>query len=95
VLYLFLGFALVLLASSKLFGLLTVGDEGKVIKDFGLAGIQLATMLIAVMMSVLLISREVDSRTVYNILAKPVRRWQFLIASTSGCWPRWRRTWPS
>jgi len=34
VLYLFLGFALVLLASSKLFGLLTVGDEGKVIKDF-------------------------------------------------------------
>ena len=84
VLYLFLGFALVLLASSKLFGLLTVGDEGKVIKDFGLAGIQLATMLIAVMMSVLLISREVDSRTVYNILAKPVRRWQFLIGKYLG-----------
>ncbi len=84
VLYLFLGFAVVLLASSKLFGLLTVGDEGKVIKDFGLAGIQLFTMLIAVMMSVLLISREVDSRTVYNILAKPVRRWQFLIGKYLG-----------
>jgi len=84
VLYLFLGFATVLLVSSKLFGLLTVGDEGKVIKDFGLAGIQLFTMLIAVMMSVLLISREVDSRTVYNILAKPVRRWQFLIGKYLG-----------
>jgi len=84
VLYLFLGFALLLLASSKLFGLLTVGDEGKVIKDFGLAGIQFFTMLIAVMMSVLLISREVDSRTVYNILAKPVRRWQFLIGKYLG-----------
>jgi hypothetical protein len=58
VLYLFLGFALLLLASSKLFGLLTVGEEGKVIKDFGLAGIQFFTMLIAVMMSVLLISRR-------------------------------------
>jgi len=84
VLYLFLGFALLLLASSKLFGLLTVGDEGKVIKDFGLAGIQFFTMLIAVMMSVLLISREVDSRTVYNILTKPVRRWQFLIGKYLG-----------
>jgi len=84
VLYLFLGFAIVLLVSSKLFGLLTVGDEGKVIKDFGLAGIQLFSMLIAVMMSVLLISREVDSRTIYNILAKPVRRWQFLIGKYLG-----------
>jgi ABC-type transport system involved in multi-copper enzyme maturation permease subunit len=84
VLYLFLGFAIVLLVSSKLFGLLTVGDEGKVIKDFGLAGIQLFTMLIAVMMSVLLISREVDNRTVYNILAKPVQRWQFLIGKYLG-----------
>jgi ABC-type transport system involved in multi-copper enzyme maturation permease subunit len=84
VLYLFLGFAVALLVCSKLFGLLTVGDEGKVIKDFGLAGIQLSSMLIAVMMSVLLISREVDSRTVYNILAKPVPRWQFLIGKYLG-----------
>lgn len=84
VLYLFLGFAVALLVCSKLFGLLTVGDEGKVIKDFGLAGIQIFTMLIAVMMSVLLISREVDSRTVYNILAKPVPRWQFLIGKYLG-----------
>ena len=84
VLYLFLGFALLLLVGTKIFGMLTVGDEGKVIKDFGLAGIQFFTMLIAVMMSVLLISREVDSRTVYNILAKPVRRWQFLIGKYLG-----------
>ena len=40
VLYLFLGFAVVMLVSSKIFGLLTVGDEGKVIKDLGLAGVQ-------------------------------------------------------
>jgi len=84
VLYLFLGFAVLLLVSSKLFGMLTVGDEGKVIKDLGLAGIQFFSMLIAVMMSVLLISREVESRTVFNILAKPVRRWQFLIGKYLG-----------
>jgi len=84
VLYLFLGFAVLMLVSSKIFGLLTVGDEGKVIKDLGLAGVQFFSMLIAVMMSVLLISREVDGRTVYNILAKPVRRWQFLLGKYFG-----------
>ncbi|MEE4273009.1 MAG: ABC transporter permease [Thermoanaerobaculales bacterium] len=84
ILYLFLGFAVALLASSKLFGILTVGDQAKIIKDVGLAGIQFFLMLIAVMMSVLLISREVDSRTVYYILAKPVRRWQFLVGKVAG-----------
>ena len=84
VLYLFLGFGVLLLASSKLFGMLTVGDELKVIKDLGLAGVQLFGMLIAVMLSVLLISREIDDRTVYNILAKPVARWQFLLGKYLG-----------
>ena len=50
----------------------------------GLAGIQFFLMLIAVMMSVLLISREIDSKTVYYILAKPVRRWQFLLGKYFG-----------
>jgi ABC-type transport system involved in multi-copper enzyme maturation permease subunit len=84
ILYLFLGFSVLLLASSKVFGILTVGDQGKIIKDMGLAGIQFFLMLIAVMMSVLLVSREIDSRTVYYILAKPVRRWQFLLGKYAG-----------
>ncbi len=84
ILYLFVGFAVVLLVGSKLFGMLTVGDETKIIKDLGLASIQFFSMLIAVMMSLLLISREVDSRTVFNILARPVRRWQFLLGKYLG-----------
>ncbi len=84
VLYLFLGFAVLLMASSKVFGILTVGDQDKIIKDLGLAGIQFFLMLIAVMMSVILISREIDSKTVYFILAKPVRRWQFLLGKYTG-----------
>ncbi len=84
ILYLFLGFAVVLLVGSKLFGMLTVGDETRIIKDLGLVAIQFFSMLIAVMMSLLLISREVDSRTVFNILAKPVRRWQFLLGKYLG-----------
>ena len=73
-----------MVASSKLFGMLTVGDETKIIKDIGLAAMQFFSMLIAVMMSMILISREVDSRTVFNILAKPVRRWQFILGKYLG-----------
>jgi len=67
-----------------MFGMLTIGDEGKIIKDLGLAAIQFFGMLISIMMSMLLISREVDSRTVFNILAKPVRRWQFVLGKYCG-----------
>lgn len=84
ILYLFVGFAVVVLFGSKVFGLLTVGDEEKVILDLGLAGIQVSCALIAIMMSLVLISREIDSRTVYLILAKPVRRWQFLLGKYLG-----------
>ncbi len=84
ILYLFVGFAVVLVVSTKLFGMLTVGDEAKIIKDIGLASMQFFSMLIAVMMSMLLVSREVDSRTVFNVLAKPVRRWQFLLGKYLG-----------
>lgn len=84
ILYLFLGFAVALLVSSKIFGILTVGDQSKIIMDMGLAGIQFFLMLVAVMMSVLLISREIDSRTVYYVLAKPLRRWQFLLGKYVG-----------
>jgi ABC-type transport system involved in multi-copper enzyme maturation permease subunit len=84
ILYLFLGFAMVMVISTKLFGMLTVGDEAKIVKDIGLAAMQFFSMLIAVMMSMILISREVDSRTVFNILAKPVRRWQFILGKYCG-----------
>lgn len=84
VLYLFLGFAALVLVTSKLFGMLTVGDEAKILKDIGLAGIQFFAMLIAVMMSVLLISREVEQRTVYTVLSRPVTRSQFLLGKYLG-----------
>ena len=72
ILYLFIGFSVVMVVSSKLFGMLTVGDETKIIKDIGLAAMQFFSMLIAVLMSMILISREVDSRTVFNIDRKSV-----------------------
>lgn len=84
ILYLFLGFAVLLIVSSKFFSMLTIGDETKIIKDLGLGAIQFFSMLIAAMMGILLVSRELESRTAFNVLAKPVRRHHFLLGKYFG-----------
>lgn len=78
VLYLLLAFALVLIGAARLLSLLTVGDEIKIIKDVGLGSISLFGTLTAVFVGVSLVFKEIERRTVYTLLAQPVRRWQFV-----------------
>jgi len=84
VLYLLLVFALILIAVSRLLSLLTVGDEEKIIKDVGLAAISLFGVLTAVFVGVSLVFKEIERRTVYTLLANPVRRWQFIGGKFAG-----------
>ena len=84
VLYLLLAFALILIAVSRLLSLLTVGNEGKIIKDVGLSAISLFGVLTAVFVGVSLVFKEIERRTVYTLLANPVRRWQFLFGKFLG-----------
>jgi len=84
VLYLLLVFALVLIAVSRLLSLLTVGDEAKIIKDVGLSAISIFGLLTAVFVGVSLVFKEIERRTVYTLLANPVRRWQFLVGKYLG-----------
>ena len=83
-LYLLLAFALILIAVSRLLSLLTVGNEGKIIKDVGLSAISLFGVLTAVFVGVSLVFKEIERRTVYTLLANPVRRWQFLFGKFLG-----------
>jgi len=78
VLYLLLVFALILIGISRLLSMLTVGNEEKIIKDTGLAAISLFGVLTAAFVGVNLVFKEIERRTVYTLLANPVRRWQFL-----------------
>lgn len=84
VLYLLLVFALLLIAVSRLLSLLTVGSEVKIIKDVGLSAISLFGVLTAVFVGVSLVFKEIERRTVYTLLANPVRRWQFVIGKFAG-----------
>ena len=84
VLYLLLVFALILIAVSRLLSMLTVGNEEKIIKDMGLGAISLFGVLTAVFVGVNLVFKEIERRTVYTLLANPVRRWQFVTGKFAG-----------
>ena len=84
VLYLILGFALALISVARIVSLLTVGDENKIIKDLGLSAIALSGMLTAMFVGVSLVFKEIERRTVFTLLASPVRRWQFLVGKYLG-----------
>jgi len=84
VLYNLLFFALVMMAASILAGQISIGIEEIVIVTLGLSAISLIGLLIAVFIGVGLVSKEMDKRTLYAVLAKPVRRWEFLLGKFGG-----------
>lgn len=84
ILVLFLVFALLLMASSTVLSWLTVGSELKIVVDLGLAALALFGSLIAVFIGITLVHKEVEKRTIYALLAKPVPRWQFLVGKYAG-----------
>jgi Cu-processing system permease protein len=77
-------FAVLLMAASYLIGQLTAGQDMKIIKDLGLAALSVFGLLIAVFIGIGLVSKEVERRSIYALLAKPVSRAQFLVGKYLG-----------
>jgi ABC-type transport system involved in multi-copper enzyme maturation permease subunit len=77
-LYNLLVFAVILIASSLTISQLTVGDQYRIIADVSASSTQVFGTLIAVFLSVALVSRELDRRTAYPVLSRPIRRSTFL-----------------
>ena len=69
-------FAVLLMAASYLIGQLTAGQDVKIIKDLGLAATSVFGLFIAVFIGIGLVSKEVERRSIYSLLAKPIRRHQ-------------------
>ncbi len=84
VLYSAVAFAVLLMAVSYLIGQLTAGEDLKIIKDLGLAAMSLMGLFIAVFIGIGLIAREIDRRSIYSVLAKPVRRHELLLGKYLG-----------
>lgn len=84
VLYNLVLFAGLLMASSFLISQLTAGQDVKIVKDLGLAAISIFGLFIAIFIGIGLVSKEVDKRSIYPLLAKPVRRHELIAGKFAG-----------
>ena len=77
-------FAVLLIGSSFLLGQLTAGQDVKIIKDLGLAATGVFGLFIAIFIGIGLVSKEVERRSIYSLLSKPVSRAQFIAGKYVG-----------
>jgi len=82
--YSMVAFAVLLIAASYLISQLTAGQDMKILKDLGLASISTFGLLIAVFIGINLVSKEVERRSVFAVLAKPLSRGQFILGKYFG-----------
>jgi ABC-type transport system involved in multi-copper enzyme maturation permease subunit len=84
VFYNLLLFAVLMVASSFLIGQLTAGQDVKIIKDLGLSATSMFGLFIAVFIGIGLVSKEVERRSIYSLLAKPITRAQLVLGKYCG-----------
>ena len=84
VLYNLVFFAILLMGASYLIGQLTAGQDVKIIKDLGLAATSIFGLFIAVFIGIGLVSKEVEKRSIYSLLAKPIERHQLVLGKYAG-----------
>jgi ABC-type transport system involved in multi-copper enzyme maturation permease subunit len=84
ILYLLFFFAALGIAASRILAILTVGDRVKIIKDVGLASISLFGVLMAILIGTGLVYKEIDKKTIYTLLAKPLHRAEFILGKFLG-----------
>ncbi len=84
VLYTLLFFALLLIGTGVLLSTLSYVERERILQDIGLAAIRIFSVLIAIFVGIGLLHREVDRRTVFTILSKPIARGEFLVGKYLG-----------
>ena len=84
VLYNLVLFAIVLIGASYLLGQLTAGQDIKIIKDLGLASMSLFGLFIAVFIGIGLVSKDVERRSIFSLLSKPIHRYQLVLGKYLG-----------
>lgn len=77
-------FAVLLMAASFLISQLTAGQDLKIIKDLGLAALSIFGLMIAVFLGIGLVSKEVERKSIFGLLSKPITRTQFILGKYAG-----------
>lgn len=84
VLYNLVLFGILMIGASYLLGLLTAGQDMKIMKDLGLSATSIFGLFIAVFIGIGLVWKEVDRRSIYSVLAKPITRVDFILGKYAG-----------
>ncbi|HEV8149160.1 MAG TPA: ABC transporter permease subunit, partial [Gemmatimonadales bacterium] len=84
VLYNLVFFAILMTLSGLLLRQLSIRQDEKIIKDIGLASMELFGTLIAIFVGVGLVSKEIERRSLHPLLAKPLTRAEFLLGKFCG-----------
>jgi ABC-type transport system involved in multi-copper enzyme maturation permease subunit len=84
VLYNLVFFAIVMTLSGLLLRQISIYQDEKIIKDVGLAAIDFFGTLIAIFIGVGLVSKEIERRSLYPLLAKPLSRSEFFLGKFAG-----------
>ncbi len=84
ILYNLLFFALFLIGASVVMADLSIAEQERIVTDMGLAAINLVGVLIAIFVGIGLVSKEIERRTIYTIMARPISRAQFILGKYAG-----------
>ncbi len=84
ILYALVLFTVVLILFSLFLGQLTLGADTKIIKDMGLASIMILGAIMSIFIGVGLVFKEIERKTIYTLLSKPVSRPEFILGKFFG-----------
>jgi ABC-type transport system involved in multi-copper enzyme maturation permease subunit len=84
VLYNLIAFALLLTGAAIFVGQISIEIERLVVVDLGLSAVSLFGVVIAIFIGIGLVSKEIEKRTLYTVLSRPVRRWEFILGKFCG-----------
>ena len=84
VLYNLIAFALLLSGAAVFIGQISIDIERLVVVNLGLTAVSLFGVVIAIFIGIGLVSKEIEKRTLYTVLSRPVRRWEFIVGKFFG-----------
>ena len=84
VLYNLIAFAVLLSAAAIFIGQISIEIERLVVVNLGLTAVTLFGVVIAIFVGIGLVSKEIEKRTLYTVLSRPVRRWEFIVGKFFG-----------
>jgi ABC-type transport system involved in multi-copper enzyme maturation permease subunit len=84
VLYNLIAFAVLISAAAIFIGQISIEIERLVVVNLGLTAVSLFGVVIAIFVGIGLVSKEIEKRTLYTVLSRPVRRWEFIVGKFFG-----------